>query len=503
MPLTGWLGRGKRLQVGISSTCLLAFVLFGYDQGVFGGILQNENWKNQFDHPNDVMTGIIVSSYTLGCIGGCVLNFFLGELLGRRRAILLAMVLISIGAVLQAASFGLVELFFGRVITGLGTGMKSSTVPSYQSELCKPHLRGRLVSAELLFVAVGVVFAYWLDYGLSFVGGSLAWRFPLAFQILFAAIVMILLYDLPESPRWLFKRGEQQKAIDVLCRVFDETEDSEFIQAEKASINTALELESLENSSGFFSILKKDAVKTRRRVILAYAVMIMDQATGINLVVFYVPSALVLNVGMDPKIAQIVSGCVQVVFMLGSLLPTFAMDKMGRRRTMIFGTFGLGFSMMMIAILLSFEGNTKTASAAVAFFFVYMLVFGLTINCAPWVYVPEILPLHARIRGSALAISSEWLWNFVVVMISPVLINRIQWKGYLVFMAIAYAFVPIIYFFYPETSNLSLEEIDYLFLDGGVAANAFVRPARGKGKLTHGDVEIISKEKNEVSRMEK
>ena len=153
---------------------------------------------------------------------------------------------------------------------------------------------------------------------------------------------------------------------------------------------------------------------------------------------------------MDPQTAQIVSGwwvfqfetphgekqsisltvdSVQIVFMLGSLLPTFALDRMGRRKTMIVGTFGLGFSMMMIAILLSFKDNQKTASASVAFFFLvssihyamvmwalliicpkYMLVFGMTINCAPWVYVPEILPLHARIRGSALAISSEWLW---------------------------------------------------------------------------------------------
>ncbi|KAH7136923.1 general substrate transporter [Dactylonectria estremocensis] len=492
------MGRGARLQAGISAMCLLSFVLFGYDQGVFGGILQNEDWLNQFSHPNDVMTGIIVSSYTLGCIGGCVLNFFVGEILGRRRAIFLAMALISIGAILQAASFHLPELFLGRVITGFGTGLKSSTVPSYQSELCPPHRRGRLVSAELLFVAVGVVFAYWFDYALHFVGGSFAWRLPLAFQIIFAVVVVILLIDLPESPRWLFKSNRQEEAVQVLCRVFDESETSEFIQREKQSINTALELEAQESTSSWWSIFKEDSVKTRRRILLAYAVMIMDQATGINLVVFYVPSALTLNAGMDPATAQIVSGCVQVVFMLGSLLPTFALDRMGRRTTMITGTFGLGFSMMMIAILLSFEDNQKTASAAVAFFFLYMLIFGLTINCAPWVYVPEILPLHARIRGSALAISSEWLWNFIVVMISPILINRIQWKGYLIFMAIAYAFVPIIYFFYPETSNLSLEEIDYLFMDGGPAATLFVQGAGKRKQRMPKELSAKSDDKEEL-----
>ncbi|KAG7425653.1 Sugar transporter STL1 [Fusarium oxysporum f. sp. raphani] len=356
------------------------------------------------------------------------------------------MILIIIGAVLQACSFNLPELFAGRVITGLGTGLKSSTVPSYQSELCLPHLRGRLVSAQLLFVAVGVVFAYWFDYALHFVGGSFAWRFPLAFQIVFAAIVLVLLLDLPESPRWLYKAGRQRDATQALCRVFDQAEDSEFIRLEQESIANALELESRESSNSWLSLFKNDAVKTRRRVLLAYTVMILDQATGINLVVFYIPSALTINVGMDPSTAQIVAGwlvppgyplifksclhgtrSVQIVFMLGSLLPTFALDRMGRRKTMLWGSFGLGFSMMMIAILLSFEGNPSTASAAVAFFFL----------------------------------------NFIVVMVSPIIINRIGWKSYLIFMVIAFkfAFVPIIYFFYPETSNLSLEEIDHLFLD--------------------------------------
>ncbi|KAI8405835.1 hypothetical protein FOFC_13296 [Fusarium oxysporum] len=417
-PFTGWMGHGIRLQAGISGTCLLSFVLFGYDQGVFGGILQNSHWKDQFGDPNDVMTGIIQRR---------VVNFLVGEFLGRRKAIGLGMILIIIGAVLQACSFNLPELFAGRVITGLGTGLKSSTVPSYQSELCLPHLRGRLVSAQLLFVAVGVVFAYWFDYALHFVGGSFAWRFPLAFQIVFAAIVLVLLLDLPESPRWLYKAGRQRDATQALCRVFDQAEDSEFIRLEQESIAKALELESRESSNSWLSLFKNDAVKTRRRVLLAYAVMILDQATGINLVVFYIPSALTINVGMDPSTAQIVAGCVQIVFMLGSLLPTFALDRMGRRKTMLWGSFGLGFSMMMIAILLSFEGNPSTASAAVAFFFL----------------------------------------NFIVVMVSPIIINRIGWKSYLIFMVIAFkfAFVPIIYFFYPETSNLSLEEIDHLFLD--------------------------------------
>ncbi len=94
-----------------------------------------------------------------------------------------------------------------------------------------------------------------------------------------------------------------------------------------------------------------------------------------------------------------------------------------------------------------------------------MLIFGMTQNCIPWVYVPEILPLHVRAKGTAVGISSNWLWNFVVVMITPTLINNIAWKSYLIFMITNFAFVPLVYFCYPETSNFTLEEIDWLFLE--------------------------------------
>lgn len=158
------------------------------------------------------------------------------------------------------------------------------------------------------------------------------------------------------------------------------------------------------------------------------------------------------------------------MFMLGSLLPAFKLDSMGRRKTMMVGSLGLGICMMMVAALLSQvdEPNGKSyAEASVAFFFLYMLIHGMSINSVPWVYVPEILPLEARTKGTAIGVSSNWLWNFTVVMITPVIINRIQWKAYLIFMITNFLFVPVIYFYYPETSNLRLEDIDLIFARGG------------------------------------
>lgn len=205
------------------------------------------------------------------------------------------------------------------------------------------------------------------------------------------------------------------------------------------------------------------------------------------------------------------------MFFLGALLPAFFADRIGRRKPMMWGCAGCGISMMMIAILLSFKGSSveqQTASAAIAFFFTvsssgvtyrqqqylvlsrnvriltisqFTLIYGASASAIPWCYVPEILPLHARAKGTAIGISSNWLWvclvepflpkfpaytnqNFVIVMITPTMIRKISWKSYIVFMCTNFAFVPLIYFCYPETANLTLEEIDLLYNEHGTSA---------------------------------
>ncbi|BCS23469.1 uncharacterized protein APUU_31694S [Aspergillus puulaauensis] len=496
-----WFGRGRKLQLAVTSCCLCAFVLYGYDQGVFGGILENKDWLQQFDHPDDTLTGIITSSYNLGCLLGCFVSFFVGEKLGRRRTIWFAMAWILVGAALQATAFTRPHLIVGRVVTGLGTGLKTSTVPMYQSELCEGKKRGRLVSTEVMFVGIGIAFAYWWDFAFSYVGGPFAWRWPIAFQVVFAFWVIVAVFGLPESPRWLYKHGDREEAINVLSAINDKPVDHPDIIQEMDSIGAALSTEAdAEGSVSWTSTFKKDKVSTGYRVFLAWFVQFMDQAGGINLVVYYILTVLQRNVGLEHKTAQIVAGCIQLMFPLGSFIPSVALDRMGRRSTMIWGSAGMSVSMLMVSALLSqsdgTDRGTKFASGSVAFFFTYMFIFGASMNCVPWVYVPEILPLHARTRGTALGVSSNWLWNFVVVMITPIIINRLKWKAYLIFMALNLAFVPIIYFFYPETSNLALEEVDCIFSRGGnpvsvaremqkeLAINGHLDPERTIGQNT-------------------
>ncbi|KAF2996122.1 hypothetical protein E8E14_002596 [Neopestalotiopsis sp. 37M] len=420
-------GKDRSLRIAITIACQCAFVLFGYDQGVFSGIVGNQDFLDQFGHPSPSLEGIIVSIYNLGAFSGCILTFAVCDRTGRRMAMWIAMLFIIVGAILQASAFTVPHLMIARYITGIGTGIETSTVPMYQSELCEAERRGRL-------------------------------------------LVIFLVFGLPESPRWLFKNGYNKEALQVLCDVYGREPDHPKIIKEQKEVLDAIKAEDERGQYKWSQILKRDEVQTGRRVLLAWGMQLMNQLGGINLIVYYITSVLQYNVGLDRNLALILAGVINAMFFIGSLFPTFFLDKYGRRKPMMWGSFGLGISMMMVAILLSFQPRGgdiahATASASITFFFTYMLIFGATANCIPWVYVPEILPLHARAKGTAIGISSNWIWNFFVVMITPTLIANLAWKGYLIFMALNFAFIPLIYFCYPETSNLTLEEIDWLFLE--------------------------------------
>ncbi|OQV00417.1 hypothetical protein CLAIMM_05912 [Cladophialophora immunda] len=446
-------GRGLRLRIFVTIACEMAFMLMGYDQGVLSSVVSNEDFLDKIDHPDDVHLGIIVATYNLGCLSGSILTFFLSEKLGRRRSMWLAMSFILVGATLQATAFTRAHFVVGRYICGIGTGIDTSTVPI----------------SELLFVGVGIVTAYWFNYGMNFAAGSESWRLPIAFQTVYALITIVVVFGIPESPRYLCKIDHFDEALEVLSAVWDKPKDDPAIRKEHDDIVTALAIEREHGEYKWSQLHKSDRVHTTRRVVLAYVINFMNQMAGINMIVYFMPTVLQQNVGLSANISQVLGGCINLMFPIGALFPTFRADTYGRRKTMMWGSFGLGCCMMMIAILLSFRGKSAekpTSNAAVAFFFLYMLIFGGSVNCIPWVYGPEILPLHARAKGNALAVSAIWLWNFFVVMITPVVINRIQWKSYLIFTVLNFSFIPVLYLYFPETRNLTLEEMDQIFTQG-------------------------------------
>jgi MFS family permease len=171
---------------------------------------------NQFAHdfssPPANIQGLIVSIYDIGCAFGCLLNFRFGENLGRKPMILAGGSLMIFGTILLGSSTTLAQLLVGRIMTGIGKGFNSSTIPMYQSELCKPGNRGRLLSAQGTVTIAGLCVAYWVDFGMSFVDGPAQWRFPISFQAFFAIALVLQMVCLPETPRYLLQKGRVVEA---------------------------------------------------------------------------------------------------------------------------------------------------------------------------------------------------------------------------------------------------------------------------------------------------
>lgn len=239
--------------------------------------------------------GIAVASYNLGCFLGAILTIFIGNPLGRRKTIFWGSIVMSVGAVLQCTAFQLPQLIVGRIVTGIGNGMNTSTVPTWQSEMSPSHQRGKLVMIEGMLITGGICLSYWINYGFAWYGEhEVAWvcvdhalsifaltntqqRFPLAFQLFFTLIITAMILNLPESPRWLVLQSKNEEALEVLTYLNDKPSDDPAIINEFEEVKATVE----EMSKGSFrSLFEMSEYREFHRVVLAYVVQMYQQISG-------------------------------------------------------------------------------------------------------------------------------------------------------------------------------------------------------------------------------
>ncbi|GAB7347789.1 hypothetical protein MBLNU459_g5330t1 [Dothideomycetes sp. NU459] len=496
---------GRPLSLAVSVVATMGFVLFGYDQGVMSGIISAAPFAAIFPETKDNSTwqAFVTAIYEVGCLLGAIFTLTLGDKIGRRRNIIAGAIIMIVGVIIQvtpvAGHNATAQFIIGRTITGVGNGMNTSTIPTYQAECSKTTNRGLLICIEGGVIAIGTMVAYWIDYGASYGPADLTWRFPIAFQIVFGLIVCIFMVWLPESPRWLLTHDRHDEASSVLAGLRGLSKDSPELQIELNIINDSIRASGQKGGNTPYSALLTGG-KTQhfRRMLLGVSSQMMQQLGGCNAVIYYFPILFKKSVGVSENLSLLLGGVNMIVYSIFATTSWFVIERVGRRKLFLIGTVGQTLSMVLIFACL-IPGTSSAAKGAGVGLFTYIAFFGATWLPLPWLYPAEINPIKTRAKANAVSTCSNWLWNFAVVMFTPVAISNIGWRTYLMFAIFNASFFPIIYFFYPETAGRSLEEIDLIFAKGNLENMSYVRAAKELPKLTDEEIDLKAREYGFVS----
>jgi len=489
---------GRALRVAITFSAVSGFSLFGYDQGLMSGIITGDQFNYAFPSTegNKTVQGAVTASYEIGCFFGALFALIRGDKIGRRPLIISGSLIIIIGALISTVAFkghwALGQFVVGRVVTGIGNGMNTATIPVWQSEISKSENRGRLVNLEGSVIAVGTFVAYWLDFGFSYIDTSVQWRFPVAFQIVFALVVFFTIIYLPESPRWLIAHDRIDEARIVLGKINNLEPDSDIIVAEQQLITDSI-ANFDKKQSGYRELFTGGKSQHFQRMLLGCSGQFFQQFTGCNAAIYYSTVLFEETINLERRMALIMGGVFATIYALATIPSFFLIDSIGRRNLYLIGASGQGIS-FFISFACLVKETEQTAKGAAVGIFLFITFFAFTILPLPWIYPPEINPLKTRTVGSAASTCTNWLCNFAVVMFTPVFIEAYNWGCYLFFSLVNFSFIPVIFFFYPETAGRKLEEIDIIFAKAYVEKRQPWRVAATLPKLDLAEIENYREE---------
>lgn len=497
----------------VALTCIfvsLGCMMYGYDQGVMSPILILENFENTFPGlMSSTIQGWLVSALELGAWAGALFNGYLSDAISRKYSMMFAVLVFTLGTGLQSGAQSPAYFFAGRIIGGFGIGMFSMVIPLYQAEVAPPELRGTLVSLQQLSITIGTTIAFWLDFGFSYVGGNkckpegianpydtptkaynyeqnhghrctgqtpVSWRVPLALQLIPAWTLFFGLFFFPFSPRWLMLKHREDEARASLSKLRRLDPHDPLLQAEFLEIKaTVMFDEQVEAELGGGALGPWKALFAPNmiyRVFLGSAMMVFQQFTGINAILYYAPQifeSFGFSSTTTDLLATGVTGIFQIIFTLPAV---FWLDKFGRKTFLIVGAAGMCVCHVIIA---SVEGvykpdwdkgehlDVSAGWAAIVFIWLFCVNFAYSWGPVAWVLTQEIFPASMRSRGVAITASTNWMFNFIIGLTTKDMLNAMSFGTYIFFAIFSGGGGLFIWWLFPETKDKTLEELDVFF----------------------------------------
>ncbi|OJJ04809.1 hypothetical protein ASPVEDRAFT_54910 [Aspergillus versicolor CBS 583.65] len=460
-------------------------IFFGYDSGYINGVMAMDYFiheftgKNKADYVDDPDSfvisasnkSLITSILSAGTFFGALIAGDLADWFGRRTTIISGCAIFMVGVALQTASTTVALLVVGRLIAGFGVGFVSAILILYMSEISPRKVRGAIVSGYQFCVTVGLMLASCVDYGTENRTDSGSYRIPIALQLLWAIILATGLFFLPESPRYYVRKGDVANAAKVLARVRGQPLESSYVKEELAEIvaNNEYEMQMIPQGGYFatwFNCFRGSIWSPNsnlRRTILGTSLQMMQQWTGVNFVFYFGTTFFTtLKTIKDPFLISMITTIVNV---FSTPISFYTMEKIGRRPLLLWGALGMVICQFIVAIAGVVDGqNPQTVSAQISFICIYIFFFASTWGPGAWVVIGEIYPLPIRSRGVALSTASNWLWNCIIAIITPYMVDSdkgyLQSKVFFIWGSLCACAFVYAYFLIPETKGLTLEQVD-------------------------------------------
>ncbi|KAJ7659244.1 general substrate transporter [Mycena polygramma] len=477
----------------------------GYDGSMVNGLQSLPQWEEYFHNPTKGKLGLLSAIQNIGALAGYPFAPYLSDGIGRKPTVFLGALIMVIATVIQTASQS-VGMFIGaRFLIGFGLTFAANAAPMLVTELSYPRYRASLTSAYNSLWYSGAIVAAWTTFGTFQIHSTWSWRVPSALQALPSVLQVLLVWFVPESPRYLVNKGKEAQALRTLAYYHaDGNENDPLVRYEFEEIKSAIEFDrTVAGNVGWKSFLTSSGNLKRVRIIVAIA--FFSQWSGNGLVSYYLNKVLTEMGIIDPTIQLLINGILNIWNLAWALLASSMVERFGRRVLFLTSAGLMALFMALQTVCFArfrITGDYGAAHAALAFIFMFFAAYDLAFTPLIVTYTLEILPYNIRAKGFNIfnfTISLALIFNQYV---NPIAFDALSWKYYIVYCAwLGFEFV-FLYFFIIETKAHTLEETAAIF-DG--VADQIVDSAAEHAGVTHdlGGQEKGSDVLNEENGLEK